>query len=324
MIVQVEEFESIQPEWENILPHCSTNTIFTTPWLQILWWKHFSNGNKLIILSIRNNAGIVGIAPLVSCNEEITFLGGTDLFDCHDFLVRTGMEPEFYTVLWNHLIDLNWNTLNFGSLPANSPTLTYLPDAAKSSRIHLKITEEDKSPVALLPNTWDEYIEGLSKKHRHELRRKLRRLEAQDSYIQYLCDDERAVLENMDDFFRLHRASRPDKRAFLTPKRERFFMDMAMDLVSRGQFKLSLLEIDNVRVAASICMDYNGSLLLYNSGYDPNYSSLSVGLLNKALFIKQAIKDGKKSFDFLRGDERYKYHLGGIERSVYSMKIRRQ
>jgi CelD/BcsL family acetyltransferase involved in cellulose biosynthesis len=69
--------------------------------------------------------------------------------------------------------------------------------------------------------------------------------------------------------------------------------------------------------------DYEGSYLLYNSGYDPGYSHLSVGLLNKALSIKDAVERGRESFEFLRGTERYKYDLGAQDRAIYRLTVHR-
>ena len=54
-------------------------------------------------------------------------------------------------------------------------------------------------------------------------------------------------------------------------------------------------------------------MYLYNSGYDPRYGELSVGLLCKVLSIKNSIESGRKRYDFLKGAEPYKYHLGGKE-----------
>ena len=83
------------------------------------------------------------------------------------------------------------------------------------------------------------------------------------------------------------------------------------------------MEIDSVKVAACICFDYNKIYWLYNSGYDPNYSNLSVGLLNKALCIKESIELNYDKFNFLRGSERYKYSLGGEDEKIYQISINR-
>ena len=77
------------------------------------------------------------------------------------------------------------------------------------------------------------------------------------------------------------------------------------------------------RVAAAMCFDYGGARLLYNSGYDPSYGYYSVGLLLKALCLKDAIEQGKAYFDFLRGPEPYKYDLGAKNTALYQMVVTR-
>jgi CelD/BcsL family acetyltransferase involved in cellulose biosynthesis len=72
-----------------------------------------------------------------------------------------------------------------------------------------------------------------------------------------------------------------------------------------------------------LCFDYNNDIYLYNSAYDPAYSSLSVSLLLKVFNIRDAVENGKKRFDFLSGDEPYKYDLGGHDVPLYRCLITR-
>ena len=317
--VQEETFDSIWDEWESILPSCSTNTVFVTPWWQKVWWDNFCADNELHILSVREGDDLIGVAPLMISNGVLTFAGDKELFDYLDFLVPKGNESIFYDALFGHIMDMDWQSIDLPSLPKDSPTLEYLPTLAKGKGLKVEVENEETTPVAYLPDTWDEYLAGLRKKDRHELRRKIRRLEAADSPHQYSCD----TPDCMQDFFRLLRASRADKDEFLTPEREKFFMDIAQELSKRDQFKLYFLEVDGERVAGCICFDYGESYLLYNSGYNPEYSQLSVGLLNKALSLQTAIEEGRQSFNFLKGNERYKYNLGGKDEAVYHLTAQR-
>ncbi len=321
--VHKEDFESISAEWEQLLPHTTSDTIFITPWWQELWWERYAGSATLEILSIRNECTLLGIAPLMLQGDTLSFLGDTDLFDYHDFLVRNGCEDSFYTTLWRHIETMNWKTMELKSLRESSETLQRFPAFAETNGWNASITEEDVSPYTNLQPSWDEYVSGLRKKDRHELRRKLRRLNNGNEATQYAFQTPDDIAEAMPEFFSLMRASRPDKDDFLTADREQFFSDLAQELASRNQFKLFFLELNNIRVASCICFDYNGSYLLYNSGYNPEYSSLSVGLLNKALCIQDAIETGKKSFDFLRGSERYKYNLGGTNQTIHQLIIQR-
>ena len=82
-----------------------------------------------------------------------------------------------------------------------------------------------------------------------------------------------------------------------------------------------MLELNAASVAVSMCFDFNGTLHLYNSGYDPRFRELSAGLLCKVLSIKDAIINGRKKYDFLKGAETYKYRLGGREVPLHSCRI---
>jgi CelD/BcsL family acetyltransferase involved in cellulose biosynthesis len=62
-------------------------------------------------------------------------------------------------------------------------------------------------------------------------------------------------------------------------------------------------------------------MYLYNSAYDPKYDYLSVGLLSKILCIKESIESGRKTWDFLKGGERYKYDTGGNEIPISNCRI---
>ena len=70
-----------------------------------------------------------------------------------------------------------------------------------------------------------------------------------------------------------------------------------------------------------MCFDYKDTVYLYNSGYEPDYGWLSVGVISKALCIKDSIERNKKHFDFLKGGEAYKYHLGGQEFPLYKCSL---
>ena len=321
--VSTESFEDIAGRWERLLPQCWTDTVFVTPAWQRVWWRCFGGDYRSLILSLRDDGRDLGIAPLMVRDGVLSFIGDSDLFDYHDFLVPRGCEDRFYQVLFGHLVDLEWESMELKSVPQGSPTLRGIEEAAGRVGLHTQVQVEDVTPAVLLPDTWEGYLSMLPKKDRHELRRKLRRLYAAGTVRQSECPSPGVDEDRMNGFFSLMRSSSREKADFLNPERERFFRAFAAELSPGGTFRLFFLEIDGIRVASCICFDHSGEYLLYNSGYDPGYSPLSVGLLNKALCIKQAIEEGRRAFDFLRGSERYKYDLGGTDRLLYRITVRR-
>jgi CelD/BcsL family acetyltransferase involved in cellulose biosynthesis len=125
----------------------------------------------------------------------------------------------------------------------------------------------------------------------------------------------------MDTFLKLFVVSREEKADFMTPQMESFFRSMADTMASIGLLRTGVLELDTRPVAMILGFDYNDCMYLYNSAFDPQYQALSAGLLSKVLCIKASIEEGKKRFDFLKGNETYKHHLGGREVPIYGCQI---
>ncbi len=278
---------------------------------------------EMLLLSYKEGEEVKGIAPLMRNNGVISFLGDRDLCDYADFPVSRGYEGPFYSALMDHLESESWERLELFSLPNDSSTLTYLAPLARQRGYEVELQEQDVSPGIRLPESWDSYLAGLSRKDRHELRRKLRRLSTTGEYRWYSCSDPDQVEGQMETFFELMTDSSEDKSRFLTPERRRFFGHVAKKLAGLGILRLFFMEVQEKRVATAMCFDYGPVRMLYNSGFNPQYSYYSVGLLLKALCVKDAIEEGRGYFDFLRGAEAYKYDLGGTNRQLYEMVVKR-
>lgn len=178
----------------------------------------------------------------------------------------------------------------------------------KSTSIHTPLQQE-VSPFIPLPSTWDAYLEMLERTDRKELKRKLRRLDTISHSVDFHNPSDND--EVFTDFVRLHKLSDPAKDTFMTPPMERFFKDIYHLPIPQWEQKIATLNIEGKPSAAVFFFVSDDSLLLYNSGFDPLQKYYSVGLLLVTHLIKYAIEGKKKTFDFLRGSERYKYDLGG-------------
>ena len=264
----------------------------------------------------------LGLAPMMREGDTLSFLGGADLCDYQDFVFGSANPEEFYPALARCLSAQPWRVLDLQSVHEDSPTLQHLPELLRLDGYAVEVVEEDKVPGLRLPSTWDHYLALLSKKDRHELRRKLRRLSEVGEY-RLVRSTSGTLTEDIGEFLALMQESRDEKRDFLVPDRDAFFRTVAQQMEEAGLLRLFFLELDGHRVAAVVCFDYGGSRLLYNSGYQLAYRQYAVGLLLKALCIRQAIEEGLGYFDFLRGTEPYKYDLGGQDVALYRILARR-
>ena len=339
--IPLTSFQDIRAQWLELLSQCSVNTFYLMPQWQEVWWDSFHEGREMAGFYLKDGIGkvpgnvpgnvpenetgdgdtVTAIASMSRQGEALSFVGSTETFDYNDFMVLPGREDEFFSAFLAWLERERWGVLELPSLIEGSPTLEHLPELDRRKGYHVEVTEEDVTPGLALPSTWDEYLSGLSKKNRHELRRKLRRLESVEGWRWYSVQDPAAVAARLDDFLALMRQSDPEKDAYMTAEREAFFRRIAECTAHLDMLRLYFLEMDGCDVATSLCFDYNGTRYLYNSGYNPEYGYYSVGLLLNALCLREAIEQGKSYFDFLRGPEPYKYHLGGLNRTIYRMVV---
>ena len=327
-LAQQEEFGTLGDEWRNLNSGLATATIFNTPeWLRV-WWDSFHTSEELLLYSFRKElggkkTGLVGVAPLMRSGDTIRFIGLSDLCDSHDLSLSLENDREICAALLEALTPLSWRTIEMDGLFEDSAALQLMPQAAKDAGFQVSTTLDEVSPALKLPGTWEEYLQSLRKKDRHELRRKLRKLFAAGEVKHYDAANPETIADDVAGFLDLLRKSREDKAAFLTPSREAFFHNLAESMVNAGHLKLFFLELDGIRVASSMCFDYQGAYYLYNSGYDPSFGSLSVGLIMKALAVQDAIERGRTMFHFLRGAEPYKYDLGAEDYRLCKLVITR-
>jgi len=320
-IVTRENFDSLASCWTEASPGLDWGSVFVLPaWLKT-WWQELGTGGEPYLKAVRQGERIIGIAPLLVSEGKVCLIGGVDVCDYLDFIVVPGMEEDFFNVLLDDMKQNSINHLDLRPLRPDSIALNNLAALARKRGYEVLCSEEEVSLELDLPATWDEYLMTLNKKQRHEIRRKLRRLwEAGNVNFRWF-EVGQQVQEAMDTFLQLFALSRKEKANFMTSRMESFFRSLAEAMAEFGLLKFGIVELDTAPAAMIMGFDYNGSVYLYNSAFDPRYNSLSVGLLCKVLCIQECIQEGKKKFDFLKGDETYKYHIGGREIPLYNCQI---
>jgi CelD/BcsL family acetyltransferase involved in cellulose biosynthesis len=319
--VAPESIYALEPHWNHLLSSSGGGNVFSSWEFQSVWFETIGRNCEPVTLAVRDNGRLVGIIPLVLKGQCLAFSGGEDVSDYLDMLIEKGSEIPALTAFMSYLEENPWGQVELFSLRANSPTLKHLPVIAAQYKWHVEVSEQDVCPIVCLPDNWDSYLASLNKKDRHELRRKIRRLENDETSEFCLGTN---LAEDTLNFLKLHKNSDDDKAIFMTDEMEEFFKRIAQELEKKGQYGMYLIKVAGKVVSAVMCFFTPTELLLYNSGFDRNYGHLSVGLLTKAFCLRDAIERGLPVFNFLRGREPYKYHLGGKDEIVYRMLIRRQ
>lgn len=307
-ISQFNQLSEVQSVWEVIFPKSNAHPVFGT----YAWHKGYletlGKSDLPLVLVAKEGNEILGIAPLTRKGTTATFLASFEVTDYLGLIAPSHQKKN----IWEQVIAyLKAQGITHLDLRHLSPD-----EAALLRDFQSTIEETEVSPKVTLPETFEAYVQRLPKKHRHELRRKMRRLEEIHWKFSVVhCEDIK-----WNELFDLMKQNE-EKRGFLTPAHEEFFQHLPNTLPSDVHLILGRMLVDSNVVSVALGFETQEAIYLYNSGFNYDYNHYAVGLLGKTFMISYAIEHKKNVFDFLTGDERYKFELGGDHSLIYNLKI---
>ncbi len=325
-------FDQLRGEWNDLVGQSQANTLFMTWEWQTTWWRHWGT-DELYLLAWRDEvtSQLLGLAPffvetIADGQRRLLLVGGTEVSDYLDLVIVPGFEEQVFQALVTWLDSVaapGWDRLELVNVPDGSATLTCFAELL-GQKWSTHVVAEDVCPVVTLPGDWEAYLATLEKHQRHEVRRKLRKIEQEPGVRWWLSATETDVVQDIEAFIDLHQLSSADKDDFMTEPMKAYFRDLATVLHAKGWLALAMLAVDGNPASAVFSMIWQGRWLLYNSGYDPvNYRDLSTGIVLLAYCVQEAIRRGVRVFDFLQGNETYKYRLGGQDTHVWRVIVER-
>lgn len=243
-----------------------------------------------------------GIVPLWIDRGFVRLSGEADLTDYHSPL--GGSLDECMSMVSKRYSGTGFS---FDSLPVEAAE----PLTVALGAVGVDVTSRSHAATLIidLPGDHETWLGSLPKKRRHEHRRKRRRFV--DALGEPLLE-RRTDSEAFEAFVAMHRSSQEDKGRFMTRSMERFFWT----LITSAGAAVDLLTVAGSPVAAAFSFIDDEALYLYNSAYAEDAADASPGIMLLALMIERSINDGLHRFDFLKGDEQYKYRLGATDRPL--------
>lgn len=322
-------FDDLQPRWDELVQRSITNTPFQTWTWHKNWWAAYHPGDLWVLTCEDENGTLNGIAPFFieegDAGRIVRFIGHVDVTDYMDFIVdadqRETVYQSFATYLRDHSDD--FDALGLADIMEESPTYTEFPNALRKMGFDVDFMQNDVAPLIHLPPTYDDYLSDiLDSKQRKEIKRKMRKAEGGLYDVEwYIVDDSHNLDEEIKRFLKLMATADAEKAEFLqNPQHVNFMQRIVPAANEAGWLELMFITIDGDDCAAYLSFDYGNRIYVYNSGLDPNKGgALGPGIILLQYAIQHAIERGKDVFDFLRGDEHYKYRMGGTDTRIFQL-----
>ncbi len=336
-------FARLHDEWNDLLDRAVTRVPFLRAEYQAAWWAGRGGGEwpdgELLVVTARDEAGaLAGVAPLFRApnggrdrvGQRVLYLiGSVEISDYLDFVLARPDAEAFCAGLLERLAQRDmpgWEVLDLFNLPAPSPTRAAVARAAQARGWTAGEQLLEPVPSIALPDDWENYLANMvEKKERQEIRRKLRRAEGGDDQVTWRMiagaagEDVAAATET----FVAMMAHNADKARFLTDAMRAQFQTLALAAAAGGWLRLAFLDVNGEPAAAYLNFDYGNRLYIYNSAIDPRFNALSPGWVLMGYLLRWAIENRRAAFDFLRGDEDYKFRFGGVAGKIYRVQVSR-
>ena len=330
-----EAVEALAPEWE-ALHRAAGAPIFRSPAWLIPWTRRIAPQLEPRMVCVRDAGGkLVGLLPLGAETvrpfgrrvRRLTLLGDTHVgSDFLDVLAHPEDAQGVARVVGLHLRDTvaGWDVLDLPDLEGNSTTPGWLKEALGEADFSWQKTPRFTCPWTPLEPRGD--FEGFLAKtaRRDNFRRRLRWFERQPGFRVEVTRDPERLEPAASAFFMLHRmrwAADGGSQGIRGAGVESFHREVMARMAQRGWLRLYTLWLDDTPLASVYGIAQGGSFVFYQSGYDPSWKARSPGLVLLGLTFRDAIAEGLKTYEFLRGTETYKSDWAGQTRQTVSLRV---
>ncbi|MBW3576849.1 MAG: GNAT family N-acetyltransferase [Actinobacteria bacterium] len=199
----------------------------------------------------------------------------------------------------------------------------------RASRAGLEVVDagvDGVCPRIDLTGGWDAYLQRISAKQRHEIRRKARKLAREGGVVKLVAVDTDDLEEAMTTFIAMNQSLDGDKgRFFVDERMQAFFLALVQEFGPDRVLRMHRLDVDGSPAALTVSLIGGADLgewRLYNSAFDRHLAGLAPGMVLVGELVRIAAEEGFAVFDLLRGDEPYKYRYGATDRRVCKVTAR--
>lgn len=323
--------ESLEKDWNDLCAQSSADSVYLTwEWLQS-WWEVYGDAQRCLhVILIRDDAGpLLAIAPFCVKTEQrfglrknvLQFLGtGEDSKDevCSNYLDVVAREnaSEAVALIVRHLADGLakgwWDELDFKSVAQESVFLRSLQESSVFKG--LTVTAPQPCAVISLPDRYEDYFTGLSKKWRDQLKRGNKELATLGQIVWQTAssgDELNSLFAEFKDLHQRKWEAQGSEGLFSSARFSRFHEQILRRFGPKGWVSVRMLKVNGQSAAASYKLEYRGCVYFYLPALNKEIrTKVGLGILERSVDIEDAIKRGMKRYDFYKAKEgSYKWHF---------------
>jgi CelD/BcsL family acetyltransferase involved in cellulose biosynthesis len=305
-----ESWSHLESEWDDLLQNSSFPSIFLSYDYLSRAWAHFHRrDSQLFLLTLRDTTGtLVGIAPFRRstwpiCRIPFRFVdyAATWEMDKPYILALPELEAECWRVVaeFFHSNPDQWDILRLPEMPTDRMGLGCLQRLFGDSRYNIEVSEGPSGVYIDLTGTPEAFVRK-HKNFRAKLR-KLRRLPQGHRLDVY--DDLGSIETGFRRYVEIEQLSWKKGRVGVSKNVSHlaFYADVIKALAAQGRTAIWILSTGDTPISGLVTYSFGDTVYYHHEAYNPEFSSLSPGLLVIGLGIEGLLDSGFRRVDSLCG-----------------------
>jgi len=317
-LIRVEEylgepaFAELRGAWQALHAEVGGPPFLSPLWLEA-WHRHLGGPRRPRLVAAWRKGKLVGLLPLfeerTALVSRLGFLGEkTGGADYLDLLALPAMRGEVAEAIAEHLAGTGgFDVLDLFELPADSALLpSFHRRALADEGFVARIEPRYVCPQVDLHGSWEEVLSRSRRASNFRRRRKQVEAMGGEHRLVLAASDAPAALER---FLRLHERrweGEGGSEGIGTRAHVAFHHEVVPKLARAGWLRFDELWVEGECRASIYGIECGSTYYFYQSGYDPDWSAKSVGLVLLGMSMERAIGRGMRVYDFLHGVEPYK------------------
>lgn len=342
-ITNLKDFQTIRTDWDAVYKADSLAQFFLS-WVWLSGWFQILSDPWLVLAARSNDdSSYVAFFPLILTQEQNQdgeiyrklCMGGNRMADYTGLICVPGYEETVISAFAEYIKNqLNWSTFHLENILDTDPRMAlFINNFAGEDfeRQRSRVSNKDGidnyiCPYLSLPETWEQYLQDvLSLKMRRNVRRFMRTVENSDEFriTQTTADN---LEKHIKILIHLWQARWQEKKGEQCQQITGFLGRILRHCFENNCLYFPVLWHGDIPVGAIACWidSDKQSMLFYITGRDDRFNNPAPGIILNAYGIQYAIEQGFKTYEFLRGNEPYKFSFGTQERLIKHIVIKRK
>ncbi|WP_052731871.1 GNAT family N-acetyltransferase [Devosia geojensis] len=340
VIDRIEDFAALADDWNRVYGADARARYFLShPFLS--GWLATIRGAWLVLAARDKGGGpcraffplrVSAVRQRDGTYVNIVYMAGNYGADYTGMICEPAVERDAVTAFAARLKQMHWQSVVLDYVPADDPRYQHLaahfPRATfavgREQRVNLRDNVDNLvCPWVRLPESFEDYLATLSANMRQKLRRLLRALEADPELTVGLStpgtfEEDLAALGRLwaDKWVERKGAARID--SLLNASRS-----LVRQVWGAGDLFMPVLRRNGqvVAVLATFLDRQKKAAHFYMTGRDESFEGPAPGLLLHAWSIRQLIGEGCIAYDFMRGNEPYKWLFGSEPLNLQCLRV---